>query len=708
MVERARHDKPPLHPKSALTNRPSRHSIPFFNIPQPPRPSMTVADPPHSSPPPHSPSISRLLILASLAVLLLVLLAFLTTPLLLTSLPRFLRPLPLNRYEPGYSIVAACSNRLPSLARALPSWLRVTNLNQIIIIDWSSSTPLQPFVHNLVKTVPDPPSVRLIRVQNESHWVLSRAYNLAIHHATSQFIFKVDCDYVVRPDFFENHPFPDAHSIFYTGHYMNARHANEIHLNGALLISQKNFWGVGGYDERIHTYGYDDDDLYDRLVRHNFTRKNVSYDHVSHIDHQDSSRAQQGVKFPRVQIDINRLLLERINKPWQRTSRPSQYEATDVKRNMLHAIYVPSPLKSLVDVQTFTELRKLSLGRRLRDDFLLPWEIISLMDMSTAEKLLQSMNARRNMAHFDEVLQRDLAPRFILIHVQNGLGNRLRSMASGLAFAEHTKREPIIVWEKDVHFGAFYSDIFNYSVTPFVVLNTFSPSWPLAENRADAAWQSIDYYNYMLPSDVDKFVVDNQSKNIYFKSPAIINSNLTSWESENVQLRNLQVVDDIVVTASQVYSRHDMSTMGGVQIRNRSLDHDIPGVNNREMYTKQEAALLDKWRAKSKVHNFEDTMRAMLRNGTVEKFFVASDTIGVCKKLRDVFSSDKIEFISRQCDGRGVECEKLAMADLLVLSKTKVLLGSTWSSFTEAAMRLGGPKALLAGTDFGEKPAQIS
>lgn len=94
------------------------------------------------------------------------------------------------------------------------------------------------------------------------------------------------------------------------------------------------------------------------------------------------------------------------------------------------------------------------------------------------------------------------------------------------------------------------------------------------------------------------------------------------------------------------------------------------------------------------------TMRTMLKNGSVDRFFVSSDTIAVCNQLRSTFDEDTIAYIDRDCDNRSTECLKYAVADLFVLAQTNPLLGSTWSSFTEAAMRLGGPKALMAGTLF--------
>lgn len=584
------------------------------------------------------------------------------------------------------------------LSRALTSWLHVQHLDQIVILDWSSDPPLLPIVTEHLRAVKGKvPSVRVLRVENETDWVLSRAYNLAIHHASFESVFKVDCDYIVHEHTFRQHPL-DSNKHFFTGYYMNSRNANEMHLNGALFVKQTLFWSVAGYDERIQTYGYDDEDLYQRLVNTGASRLNVSYDYVSHIPHEDKHRGQDGVKFPRVQIDINRILLERIAKPWGVSNRGSEYAILNGNNNLLRAVFVPLDLKAIAGDKKYTEARRLALGRRLHDDFLVPWGVISSLDIPTSEMLLRRFNTRKEVANFDEVAQEGKAPRFILVHVQNGLGNRLRTLASGLAFATKTNREPIIIWERDIHFGAYYSDIFNASSTKFAVLNAFKPQWPLKGNAEwDKAWSIVDFYNYMLSEDVGKVIPDDPARNIYFKSSAIMNTNLTTWESENAELRSLLVREEVIQMASNIYG-DGMDKVGGVQIRNRSLDEDLIDVKDkRDLYSKQDAALLDKWRALTKVDNFIPTMRQMLNNGTVNKFFVASDTIAVLQQLRRNFSEGQIVYIDRDCDDRSARCQKFAMADLLVLARVKKLLGSTWSSFTEAAMRLGGPKAMLAG-----------
>lgn len=533
-------------------------------------------------------------------------------------------------------------------------------------------------------------------MHNEPVWVLSRAYNLAAAHARCHTLVKVDCDYTLSPTFLSRHPLPP--NTFYTGHYENARAANQIHLNGALVVSRAAFRDVGGYDERIQTYGFDDDDLYTRLRQAGLARRNLSYEVVDHVAHGAELRVTDDVRFPRAQIDVNRLLLEKVASPWGKRQRASEYGVA--KGGGLVATFVPRRLEDLVGEEVRKETWKLALGRRLRDDFRVPWGVISGMRVGEMEKLLRGLNSRKERMGLDEVVEKGVSVRLLFLHVQHGLGNRLRVLASGLAFARKTGRECVVIWERDVHFGGAFGDVFEGA--GFAVVDRLGVKWPLAAHvQYDAAWGDVVFYNYMLGER--KEVVDDKGKNLYFKSAAIMKSGVTSWETENEELKRLKVrkevralVDGVTAVVGGKFDR-----VGGIHIRNKGLDEDIEGVkDNRALYDEKDAAEIAKWRGRTKYTAFVGEMRMLLKNGTVERFFVASDTRAVLEKLEGMFKKGRILYIRRDCDDRGDKCVRYGMADLVVLARTKVLLGSTWSSFTEAAMRLGGPKARLAGTDF--------
>lgn len=162
---------------------------------------------------------------------------------------------------PGRSIVAASMNREYNLVRVLPSWLALP-VDELVIVDWSSETPLWP----MLREVGDP-RLRCIRIDGESRWSASLALNVGIRMATRALIVKLDCDVSVTPDFLARNPV--ARGEFVRGFWKSAVDAGEpdqVHTHGNIIAFKDDFVAVGGYDERIVTYGWEDSDMYLRLT----------------------------------------------------------------------------------------------------------------------------------------------------------------------------------------------------------------------------------------------------------------------------------------------------------------------------------------------------------------------------------------------------------------------------------------------------------
>eukprot|EP00168_Porphyra_purpurea_P011021 TRINITY_DN2763_c0_g1_i1.p3 TRINITY_DN2763_c0_g1~~TRINITY_DN2763_c0_g1_i1.p3 ORF type:complete len:292 (-),score=130.35 TRINITY_DN2763_c0_g1_i1:669-1544(-) len=287
----------------------------------------------------------------------------------------------------------------------------------------------------------------------------------------------------------------------------------------------------------------------------------------------------------------------------------------------------------------------------------------------------------------------------------HGLGNRLRALGSCLSFAAETGRVPLIVWEKDAHIQAAYSDLF---ATKLAVLDTFSPKWPDMKGAAewDGAWKAFEFHNYMEMEGGGAIkgeqVPDAEDKSIYFKGAYIIEADpkLTSWDLDNAQLRALTPVPAV---AEMVAARaaEGLSGMIGVHIRNKTLDADIDDVSFEDEYGVEAAATMEKWRRASSYPSFITEMRSLQSKDPSLKFYVATDTAAVIDIMAKEFPGQVVS-TPRECDGRDGACVRLALVDILCLAKTKGLLGSNWSSFTEAAQRIGGVEARLAGEHFAK------
>ncbi len=616
------------------------------------------------------------------------------------------------------AIVAACKNRQETLKHVLPEWRKVKGVQEIVIVDWSSDPPLSPIID-----AQNDSRIKLIRVVDEKDWVLSRAYNLAVNNTKFNCIIRTDCDYSLKPDILSAHDLNSTENGFYSGNWNLARDENEVHLNGAMIFSRKNFFSVGGYDERIQTYGWDDEDLYNRLTSRNLQKLNISYNHVTHVSHGDKKRAQEGVKFAQVQIDLNQLLLEKL-PIWSKGQEGGLHSVYRIENSHkryqeLKATYIPDSLQKMVKPEVLDESFSLALGRRLADDFQVPWDVLEGITTNHRENLLRHLlvlqekldriNSDNSLSSATEVPSMNLEKppvraKILLIHAQHGLGNRMRAIGSALSFAESTARIPVLIWESDAHLAADFEAL--YDPGNLTVCNRFNPKPPFEElEKWDAKWGGFKFYNYMeMEEGANKgeIIENDPDKHLYYKGAYIMEAPLhSSWERDNDNLRSLRPIQVVADELSRLDEK-GLKEAIGVHIRNRTLAQDIKNVNFNEEYGESASAEMQHWREQSSYANFMVEMeRIISEEDENAKFYIATDTKEVIGEIEKKFPG-RILYVPRDCDDRDSECVKYAMIDVYALSKTRRLLGSNWSSYTELAERLGGLKAELAGQDFGK------
>lgn len=637
---------------------------------------------------------------------------------------------PESEVKPGVALAAVCMGRHETVKKTVPAWLNVEGIKEIVLVDWSSDPPLEA----TIRSIPGGERVKIIRVNGEPRWILSRAYNLAINATSYSHIIRTDCDYHIDPGFVKAHEGimkepsekeKQSGKHYFAGNYNLARNENEVHLNGAVFIRRKDFLDIGGYDERIQTYGWDDEDLYQRLGTAGFEKRNISYDHVSHVSHDNTGRAQAGVKFVTVEIDLNSILLSKLDS-WSKSS-DSITRYADIKggssknRVVVEAVSRPKALKDLVTKEDYDKAWGEALGRRLHDTYFVPWDIIAALSTEHNEILLRRLMKRLELREKAKRVELDAAgrtnemvdinqlavPRILVCHAMHGLGNRLRALASCMSFAKESNRELVLVWAPDSHIEATFFDMFK---PPMVVLDKMPVSWPFKDvEQWDAAWSHFKFHNYMEMEGSGAVkgepIVDLPDKHMYYKGAYIMeveNSELSNWDKDNAQLRTLKPVDEVEAMVKTLEDQGlGTDDVVGLHVRNRTLEKDIKNVDFIKEYGDEATKTMDMWRHKSGVHNFMVLMDKLIAENSNVKFFIATDTFEVIGQLESTYGTNRILSFKRTCDDRDGVCVKFALADLYALSKCKKLYGSNWSSFTEAAMRLGGVKALLAGEDFG-------
>lgn len=189
------------------------------------------------------------------------------------------------------SLVTACKNRNECLKAVLPSWLSLKEVSEIIVVDWSSDTPLED-LKNIDRRI------KVVRVENEKYYTPSQANNLGIQLSTGKNILRVDVDFFFNPyyNFFNTYKIDDRCFVSGEPEIHNDRENNPFYkyLFGLLYITKENFLKVNGYNENIgYYYSHEDTDIFKRLTLSGLKEIKLKNNYnVIHIPHSDEKRIE--------------------------------------------------------------------------------------------------------------------------------------------------------------------------------------------------------------------------------------------------------------------------------------------------------------------------------------------------------------------------------------------------------------------------------
>lgn len=224
------------------------------------------------------------------------------------------------------SVVVACRNR-ETVYSVVQNALRVAdNTTEVVVVDWSSK-------RRIARRHSDP-RVRVIRVEDTAQWNIAQAYNVGFRHVSGEFVLKIDCDTRLSCM-----PPPVSRTTFYTGDW---RHGG--HLNGIVYAPRRAIQTVGGYDERLDRYGWDDDDLYNRLQQlPGMKRHELDMKCVHHIPHGNRERGVLGVIQGLAMTQMNRLCIG--GDLWNASHRASSYRTMFSEPSRLLQVWKPKPIQ---------------------------------------------------------------------------------------------------------------------------------------------------------------------------------------------------------------------------------------------------------------------------------------------------------------------------------------------------------------------------
>ncbi|MEM1051352.1 MAG: tetratricopeptide repeat protein [Pseudomonadota bacterium] len=708
----------------------------------------------------------------------------------------------------GTSVVTCARNRTENLLRALPSWLAYDEVNEVIIVDWTSQEPVYQALQNAGFS---DPRIKVIRIGNEPRWVLSTAFNAGFRAASFNKILKVDADIVLSDGFFDKNHLQEG--TFVAGDWRDAEPGQEF-INGFFYVNRSDLMNVNGFNEFITTYGWDDDDLYERLQQEGSKRVSVDVSTITHLDHDNTARLETpstGFQSARAQfwqqtssmINTNRIMCFLL-PDWGISYRfqPFAIEPIDDglfagKRSAIRPAIVPSGVRKDAERYATAEFLSSKLGLmayELSEDQISMLMSVSSLGAVTAlsaalvkqrpDRLnldsnylivrldedikleadlliptLHSLEAHAGKAGFGIVIldptakqlnatyqdqtavpflscpavaatileneleelttinakpgesrqfyltasiasswigEKAAAPAIsvkrdaLYVDAQHGLGNRLRAIASGASIAKQTGRDLVVVWEADHHCDCSLLDLFDYRGE--LIPQSFFGE---AESKG---WTTLNYMEIEEGSTRGAPLILKDGTPAYVRSAYVLDHPGSEWRQENHFLRSLKPVRNVLDLVHSIPERCDV----GLHIRMEgAASTEIQSYDAPQNWPEHDHSTMQEWRAKSHFSNFMRRVDQMIETGDANTFFLAADLPETYTAFIEKYG-DRIRHLERTYFDRSREQMRYALADAILLSRCDAMLGSSWSSFSEIALRLSTrfDHIQLCGKDF--------
>jgi len=253
------------------------------------------------------------------------------------------------------TITTGSMNRKGALRKALRTWSCLHEVDHIIIVDWSSTEPLNEVLRDFMEL---DSRIRVVRIVDQKHWCNSKCHNLEIRLVPEDnLLLRLDIDTLVRHDFFARHSYRPG--TFYAGNWRTVLDEvdDKRNLTGTLFIDPAYLLRVNGYNERLIHYGREDDELYARLAVEGYRWQELDLDTLEHLTHADRARYENLSIAPEVSkeaaklvkqaqiwndhgsgTDVRQMLVALSNqiladKPWTPTDRMTKWTCRQVSDN---------------------------------------------------------------------------------------------------------------------------------------------------------------------------------------------------------------------------------------------------------------------------------------------------------------------------------------------------------------------------------------
>jgi hypothetical protein len=253
---------------------------------------------------------------------------------------------------------------------------------------------------------------------------------------------------------------------------------------------------------------------------------------------------------------------------------------------------------------------------------------------------------------------------YIIVEPLCGLGSRLRAVASAFALCQETQKKLILKWLPREDCDCVFTDLFEV------------PSEILLYKEEKHSQMKRMYFSSF--EDLRASILINDA---YTGAHEISTSQGDSQYDEHSFQKFLRLLVPTRKISSIVYGHlKNISECIGLHIR--VIDPSI-AFDSFTGLSETEIQHLQYYRDVSSVQNFEKVIEYELTKNPLATFFVASNSEKTLAELLYKYGTSRIYCIRHHFHDRSLESIQYSLVDLLLLTKTKVCYGSTWSAFSD-------------------------
>lgn len=265
------------------------------------------------------------------------------------------------------SCIVALMNREENLEKMLPSWTKVDEIKDFVIVDWSSRNPI---INNSVvqEQMGKYKNIKVIRVENQSHYYRFLALNLAYSYTekSNKILLKLDADYTnIDSSWLKFQSINNGELINY---FICGDGVFDNTSVGFLFVNKRNFDEVNGYNENLRPmWGYEDEDIQARLSKLKGLRYSFFWEHqqknpefmkipffdfnkyIYHIPHSNAMRIENSIKLEDEIYSQSFLNQDRVN------SNSPMKKQTQINREISieNPIWKPKQYKILEEIDNY-------------------------------------------------------------------------------------------------------------------------------------------------------------------------------------------------------------------------------------------------------------------------------------------------------------------------------------------------------------------